>query len=118
MSVEKYSVQYKGYNLIGVTTVEKGDGSYDSTSLFWITYAFMLEVCTVILTGIPYPCVRKYTRRQAKRISTTYTYLIEATEKIAFSFSTKIKTISAYTKRADLVFITKNKLKVSNEKEP
>ncbi len=29
-----YSVQYNGYNLIGVTTVERGDGSYDSTSLF------------------------------------------------------------------------------------
>jgi hypothetical protein len=23
-------LQYKGYNLIGVTTVERGDGSYDS----------------------------------------------------------------------------------------
>jgi hypothetical protein len=33
-SVQNYSVQYKGYNLIGVTTVERGDGSYDSTSLF------------------------------------------------------------------------------------
>ncbi len=31
---EMYSVQYNGYNLIGVTTVERGDGSYDSTSLF------------------------------------------------------------------------------------
>ena len=29
-----YSVQYNGYNLVGVTTVERGDGSYDSTSLF------------------------------------------------------------------------------------
>jgi hypothetical protein len=33
-SVQNYSVQYKGYNLIGVTTVERGDGTYDSTSLF------------------------------------------------------------------------------------
>ncbi len=33
-SVQNYSVQYNGYNLIGVTTVERGDGSYDSTSLF------------------------------------------------------------------------------------
>ncbi len=40
-SVQNYSVQYKGYNLIGVTTVERGDGSYDSTSLFWITYTFI-----------------------------------------------------------------------------
>jgi hypothetical protein len=32
--VQNYSVRYKGYNLIGVTTVERGDGSYDSTSLF------------------------------------------------------------------------------------
>ena len=29
-----YSVQHNGYNLIGVTTVERGDGNYDSTSLF------------------------------------------------------------------------------------
>jgi hypothetical protein len=41
MSVQNYSVQYKGYNLIGVTTVERGDGSYDSTSLFQITYVFI-----------------------------------------------------------------------------
>ncbi len=34
-------VQYNGYNLIGVTTVERGDGSYDSTSLFNITYAYI-----------------------------------------------------------------------------
>ncbi len=27
--VQNYNVQYKGYNLIGVTTVERGDGSYD-----------------------------------------------------------------------------------------
>jgi hypothetical protein len=40
-SVQNYSVQYKGYNLIGVTTVERGDGNYDSTSLFWITYALI-----------------------------------------------------------------------------
>jgi hypothetical protein len=33
-SIQNYSVQYNGYNLIGVTTVERGDGSYDSTSLF------------------------------------------------------------------------------------
>ncbi len=39
--VKNGSVQYKGYNLIGVTTVERGDGSYDSTSLFWITYTFI-----------------------------------------------------------------------------
>ena len=38
-SVQNYSVQYNGYNLIGVTTVERGDGSYDSTGLFNITYA-------------------------------------------------------------------------------
>ncbi len=31
--VKNKSVQYNGYNLIGVTTVERGDGSYDSTSL-------------------------------------------------------------------------------------
>jgi hypothetical protein len=36
-SVQNYSVQYKGYNLIGVTTVERGDGSYDSPSLFLYT---------------------------------------------------------------------------------
>ncbi len=40
-NVQKYSVQYNGYNLIGVTTVERGDGSYDSTNLFRITYAFI-----------------------------------------------------------------------------
>ncbi len=40
-SVENYSVQYNGYNLIGVTTVERGDGNYASTGLFWITYAFI-----------------------------------------------------------------------------
>jgi hypothetical protein len=28
------SVQYKGYNLIGITTVERGDSNYDSTGLF------------------------------------------------------------------------------------
>ncbi len=39
--VQNYSVQYNGYNLVGVTTVEKGDGSYDSTSLFNITYAYI-----------------------------------------------------------------------------
>ena len=33
-SVQNYSVQYNGYNLIGVTTVERGDGSHDNTSLF------------------------------------------------------------------------------------
>ncbi len=33
-NVQNYSVQYKGYNLIGVTTVGRGDGNYDSTSLF------------------------------------------------------------------------------------
>jgi hypothetical protein len=33
-SVLNYSVQYNGYKLVGVTTVERGDGSYDSTSLF------------------------------------------------------------------------------------
>jgi hypothetical protein len=33
-NVQNYSVQCNGYNLIGVTTVERGDGSYDSTSLF------------------------------------------------------------------------------------
>ncbi len=38
--VQNYSVQYNGYNLIGVTTVERGDGSYDSTSLFNITYVW------------------------------------------------------------------------------
>jgi hypothetical protein len=32
--VKNESVQYNGYNLIGVTTVESGDGNYDSTSLF------------------------------------------------------------------------------------
>ncbi len=32
--VKNESVQYNGYNLIGVTTVERGDGNYDSTSLF------------------------------------------------------------------------------------
>ncbi len=36
-----YSVQCNGYNLIGVTTVERGDGSYDNTSLFNITYAYI-----------------------------------------------------------------------------
>ncbi len=40
-SLQNYSVQYKGYNLIGVTTVERGDSNYDSTSLFWITYALI-----------------------------------------------------------------------------
>ncbi len=40
-SVQNYSVQYNGYNLIGVTTVERGDGSYDNTSLFNITYAYI-----------------------------------------------------------------------------
>jgi hypothetical protein len=40
-SVQNYSVQCKGYNLIGVTTVERGNGSYDSTGLFRITYAFI-----------------------------------------------------------------------------
>ncbi len=40
-SVQKYSVQYNGCNLIGVTTVERGNGSYDSTSLFRITYVFI-----------------------------------------------------------------------------
>ncbi len=40
-SVQNYSVQYKGYNLIRVTTVERGDSNYDSTSLFWITYALI-----------------------------------------------------------------------------
>ncbi len=40
-SVQNHSVQYNGYNLIGVTTVERGDGSYDSTSLFNITYAYI-----------------------------------------------------------------------------
>jgi hypothetical protein len=33
-SVQNYSVQHNGYNLIGVTTVERGDGNYDSTGLF------------------------------------------------------------------------------------
>jgi hypothetical protein len=33
MSVPNYSVQYNGYNLVGITTVER-NGSYDSTSLF------------------------------------------------------------------------------------
>ncbi len=32
--VKNESVQYNGYNLIGVTTVERGDGNYDSTGLF------------------------------------------------------------------------------------
>jgi hypothetical protein len=40
-SVQNYSVQYNGFNLIGVTTVERGDGNYDSTSLFSISYAFI-----------------------------------------------------------------------------
>ncbi len=34
--VQNYSVQYKGYNLIGVTTVERGDDSYASTIFFSI----------------------------------------------------------------------------------
>jgi hypothetical protein len=33
-SVQNNSEQYNGYNLIGVTTVERGDGNYDSTGLF------------------------------------------------------------------------------------
>jgi hypothetical protein len=33
-SVQNYSVRYEGYNLIRVTTVERGDSSSDSTSLF------------------------------------------------------------------------------------
>jgi hypothetical protein len=32
--VQNYSVQYKGYNLVGVTTVERGGGSNDSTIFF------------------------------------------------------------------------------------
>jgi hypothetical protein len=32
--VQNYSVQYKGYNLFGVTTVERGGGSNDSTIFF------------------------------------------------------------------------------------
>ena len=32
--VKNESVQCNGYNLIRVTTVERGDGSYDSTDLF------------------------------------------------------------------------------------
>jgi hypothetical protein len=33
-TVQNYSVEYNGYNLIGVTTVERGNGNYDSTGLF------------------------------------------------------------------------------------
>ncbi len=53
ISVQNYSVQYKGSNLIGVTTVERGDGSYDSTNLFRITYAFIYRVCAGVLTVCP-----------------------------------------------------------------
>jgi hypothetical protein len=43
-SVQGDSVQYKGYNLIGVTTVERGDGSYDSTGLFQNMYTRLYRV--------------------------------------------------------------------------
>ncbi len=33
-NVQNDSVQYKGYSVIGVTTVERGDCNYDSNSLF------------------------------------------------------------------------------------
>jgi hypothetical protein len=51
--VQNYSVLYKGYsyNLIRVTTVERGDGSYDSTNLFLYVHkaAFIAENCTLYM---------------------------------------------------------------------
>ncbi len=48
VEAENESVQYNGYNLIGVTTVERGDGNYDSTSLFlYIRQLLLLGLYTV-----------------------------------------------------------------------
>jgi hypothetical protein len=46
----QYSVQYNGYNLIGVTTVERGNGSYDSTNLFLFISQLLYVAVTVHCT--------------------------------------------------------------------
>jgi hypothetical protein len=41
------TVQYNGYKLVGVTTVERCDGSYDSTNLHILDY---IHACTQVHT--------------------------------------------------------------------
>ncbi len=75
-----YSVQYNGYNLIGVTTVERGDGSYDSTDLFlYIRQLIKLGLYTVhnMYDGA---AVRRY--NNTKPVSTvSYFYILCLTAK-------------------------------------
>jgi hypothetical protein len=46
-----YSVHCKGYNLIGVTTVEGDTASYDNSSLFTVTYQLIYRHCTCTVLG-------------------------------------------------------------------
>ncbi len=48
-SVQNYSVQHKGYNLIGVTTVKRGDGSNDSTDVFLYIRQLYSWDCTLYM---------------------------------------------------------------------
>jgi hypothetical protein len=72
-----HSVQYNGYNLIGVTTAERGDGSYDSTGLF-LYIRRLLKPGTIHCTqqGLDAQLYGRY-RSAAKPVSTLKSFSVD-----------------------------------------